>query len=375
MELRDLPAMFMRGGTSNALVFQAEELPADPDARDAALLAAMGSPDPYGRQLDGMGGGFSSLSKVCILAPPSRDDADVDFTFAQLSVDAAQVDYTGNCGNMSAAMGPAALEYGLVAAPQGSDACIRLHNTNTGKIIVSHFPVAGGLLAPSGDLAIDGVAGTAAPIRLEFLSPGGAVTGHLLPSGSPLDRLALPDGSEIDASLVDAANPCVFVAAQDLGKTATELPEDLAADDAFMARMEDIRRAGAVRMGMASSVAQAAGVPSLPKVAIIAPPRESQTLSGQVLAAKDMSIQVRMLSMAQPHRASPITGAICLGVASRVPGTLPHRFCATQTGPLTIAHPSGTVLVEAEVQDGEARSGSVYRTARKLFSGMVHYRA
>ncbi|MDM8167889.1 PrpF domain-containing protein [Roseovarius sp.] len=375
MAHRRLPALFMRGGTSNALVFHVKDLPAERGEWDALFLGAMGAPDPNGRQLDGMGGGISSLSKVCVIGPPSRDDADIDYTFAQIGTDKATVDYAGNCGNMSSAMGPAALEMGLVAAPETGEARVRIHNTNTGKIIVARFPVEDGLLAPAGDMAIAGVAGRAAPIRLEFLEPGGARTGRLLPSGTACDLLALPDGRKVRASLVDAANPCVFVAAADLGKTGGETPGALAADTAFMADMEALRCAGSVRMGMAADLAGAAEIPSVPKVAIVAAPADVTTLSGEIIGAGEMSLGVRMISMEQPHRAVPITGAICLAVAARVPGSVPGALCKAGDGAITVAHPSGVIVVDAEVETtgGEvtARKGVIYRTARTLFEGFV----
>ncbi|MGI3166997.1 2-methylaconitate cis-trans isomerase PrpF family protein [Pseudooceanicola sp. 200-1SW] len=379
MQLKEIPALFMRGGTSNALVFLREDLPADAGARDAMILSAMGSPDPYGRQLDGMGGGISSLSKICILAPPSRADADMDYTFGQVSVGAAVVDYGGNCGNMSSAVGPAAIDLGLIPPPPDGQTTVRIHNTNTGKIIAAHFPVRGGRLDPAGDLAIDGVAGTAAPIRLAFLDPGGTRTGALLPTGRAVETLTLPDGRAVRASLVDAANPCVFVAAADLGKTGTEDPEALEADAGFMAAMEAIRCAGSVQMGLTADLAAAAALPSIPKVAILAAPQDSRTLAGAVLPAGEVSILVRMISMERPHRAVPITGSVCLALACRTPGTLAAEACTSTEGPITIAHPSGTILVDGEVDTSgavpRALSGSVFRTARKLFTGVVHYTA
>lgn len=377
MQLKEVPALFMRGGTSNALIFLQCDLPEEPQARDQVILSAMGSPDPYGRQLDGMGGGISSLSKVCILAPPSRDDADLDYTFGQVSVGDALIDYGGNCGNMSSAVGPAALDLGLIACPPDGEATVRIHNTNTGKIIESRFPVCAGQLEPGGDLAIDGVAGTAAPIRLSFLDPGGTKTGALLPTGRAVDRIELPDGRVVHASLVDAANPCVFVDAADLGKTGAEDPGTLEADTEFMAAMEAIRCIGSTRMGMTADLHAAAAMPSIPKVAIVAPPMDCTTLAGKVVPAGKVSVMVRMLSMERPHRAVPITGSVCLALACRTPGTLPHKFCTTTKGPITISHPSGTILVDGDVDtSGEAPravSGSVFRTARKLFSGTVHY--
>lgn len=377
MTLHDLPAAFWRGGTSKAVVFRIEDLPANREDWDPILLAAMGSPDPNGRQLDGMGGGMSSLSKVCVIGPPTRPDADIDFTFAQVPVGPGPVDYGGNCGNMISAMGPAALDLGYLPAPPDGMVHLRIHNTNTAKVIVSHFPVRDGVAMTDGDLAIDGVAGSAAPIRLEFLSPGGAKTGQLLPSGAPVDMLDI-DGGRIRASLIDAANPCVFVAAGDFGKTGAEHPDDLAKDTAFLTVMETIRRAGSVRMGMSPDRAAAGRLPSIPKVAIVGSPADAVLLSGDTLPATSVSLMVRMLSMEQPHRAVPITGSICLAIAAGLPGTIPHQLCAATDGPLTLSHPSGTSRVEAQITDRdgqlEAISGSVYRTARKLFSGRVHYR-
>src|SRR6185503_1183493 len=202
---RPIPAVFMRGGTSKAIMFHARDLPQDRAAWDDIFTAAMGSPDPYGRQLDGMGGGISSLSKVCVLAPSTRDDADVDYTFAQVQIKEAAVDYRGNCGNMSSAVGPFAVDEGIVR-PNGDTAIVRIFNTNTQKIIRSTFPLDDGRAATDGDLTIPGVAGTGAPVRLDFLAPGGATTGRLLPTGHAIDRLDVPGLGPIEVSMVDAAN-------------------------------------------------------------------------------------------------------------------------------------------------------------------------
>jgi 2-methylaconitate cis-trans-isomerase PrpF len=297
-----------------------------------------------------MGGGLSSLNKVCVVGPPSRSDADVDYTFAQCAVKEARVEYGGNCGNMSAAIGPFAVEEGLVACPADGDAVVRIHNTNTGKIIVARFPVEQGALVATGDLAIDGVAGTAAPIRLEFLKPGGAKTGQLLPTGNAVNVI-----EGIEASCIDAANPCIFVTAEALGKTGNESPQELDADAPFLARMAAIREAGAQLMNIPGSA-------SVPLVAMVSP------------GGGETDIQVRMVSMGQPHRATPITGAVCLALACRVPGSLPHRLCASKVGPIRIAHPSGVTMVDAGLNaTGEAEYGAVYRTARRLFEGNVVY--
>lgn len=376
MPLARTRAVFMRGGTSKALMFRAEDLPADRAQQDAIFLAAMGSPDENGRQIDGMGGGLSSLSKVCIVAPSTRTDADVDYTFAQISVGEAHVDYGGNCGNMSSAIGPFAVEEGMVAAPRNGEAAVRIHNTNTGKIILSRFPVADGALAVDGDFALDGIAGTAAPIKLEFLDPGGAKTGVLLPTGSAADELDVEGLGKIAASCIDAANPCVFVSAESVGKTGTELPDALEQDADFLTKMEAIRRAASVRMGLAPDLAAAGKLASIPKVAIVCAPAKAPTLSGRTLGAAEVDIGIRMISVGQPHRAVPITGAICLAVAARIPGTIPHTLCTADTGPLRIGHASGTTVVDAEVTtdaDGRAEAlyGAVFRSARRLFEGSV----
>jgi len=240
MSLHSLPAVFMRGGTSKAVMFQARDLPADRAAWDPIFLAAMGSPDPYGRQLDGMGGGISSLSKICVLAPSARNDADIDYTFAQVQIHVPTVDFKGNCGNMSSAVGPFAVDEGLVQ-PGGDAATVRIFNTNTAKLIHASFPLLGGRTRYDGDLAIPGVAGTGAPVKLDFLSPGGATTGKLLPTGKPLDRLEVPGLGTIEASMVDAANAAVFVRARDLGLTGIELPGELEARPELLERLAAIR--------------------------------------------------------------------------------------------------------------------------------------
>jgi 2-methylaconitate cis-trans-isomerase PrpF len=373
-----LRAVFMRGGTSKAVMFRRDDLPANPKDWDSIFLEVMGSPDPNGRQLDGMGGGISSLSKICIIGRPSRPDADVDYTFAQIGVRDTFVDYGANCGNMSSAVGPFALDEGLVAAPASGEAAIRIHNTNTSKIIVARFPVEHGSLADTGDIEIDGVAGKAAPIRLEFLEPGGARTGKLLPSGNAVDDLDVGGLGTVRASCVDAANPCVFVDASAVGKSGDELPDVLDSDAVFLQRMEDIRCAASVKMGIAPDIDQARRMTGIPKVAMVSGPRAGRTLSGRALATSDADIWVRMISVGQPHRATPITGAICLAVASRIPGSIPAELNKSK-GPTRIAHPSGVTLVDAGVSvsgPGEVKAdyGAVYRTARRLFEGNVVYR-
>jgi 2-methylaconitate cis-trans-isomerase PrpF len=375
-----LPAVFMRGGTSKAVMFHARDLPQDREAWAPIFLSLMGSPDPSMRQLDGMGGGVSSLSKVCVIGPPTHPDADVDYTFAQILIDSPRVDYSINCGNMSSAIGPFAIDEGLLVKPNGGEAVVRIHNTNTRKIIVSRFPMDGDVAAVDGDMALDGVAGTGAPIRLEFMSPGGARTGKLLPSGRPLDELDVPGVGRIAVSMVDAANPCVLVTAESIGATATEKPAEIEADKPLLQKLEAIRRSASVAMGIAPTLDAAANM-SAPFVAMVAAPSAATTLSGRKLSPGDMDILVRVISSGQPHRATPLTGALCFAVAARIEGTLASGMAAglaSDASQIRIAHPSGVIVVDARVSSRAgaplAEYAAVYRTARRLFEGRVLYR-
>ena len=365
-----LPAAFMRGGTSNALVFHARDLPADREAWPALFCAAMGSPDPNGRQLDGMGGGISSLSKVCVIGPPTRTDADIDYTFFQIAVDRAEADISGNCGNMSSAMGPFAVDEGLVAVADG-EALVRIHNTNTSRIIHARFPVEDGRAAVNGDFSLPGVAGTGAAVRLDFLDPGGAGTGRLLPTGQPTDRLDIPGLGSIEVSIVDAANLCCFVRAADIGLTGLETPAMLDSDAEALARLNAVRLAA----GQAAGLDPVPG--SIPKVGTVAPPAAFETLSGTRLVETDMDIAARMISVGRPHRAVPLTAALCLGVAVNVEGTLAHEVGRAAGGSnIRIGHPSGIAVVAAEVSGSgtqpRADRAVVYRTARRLMDGFVY---
>ena len=375
MPQRPIPAVFMRGGTSKAIMFHARDLPADRAAWPALFLAAMGSPDPYGRQLDGMGGGVSSLSKVCVLAPSAREDADIDYSFFQIQVKEARVDDRGNCGNMSSAVGPFAVDEGLVPAA-GDTAVVRIYNTNTQKLIHAHFPLDDGRAATAGTLAIPGVAGTGAPIRLDFLSPGGATTGRLLPTGQVRDLLEVPGLGAIEVSMVDAANACVFVRAADLGLTGRELPDAIEADAPLLARLEAIRRAASVAMGIAPTLEAAGGIRVVPFIALVSPPAASPMLTGETLAAEAIDLTARVMSNGQPHRALPLTISLCTAVAARIDGTVVAGMAGPVAGDLRIGMPSGVLTVAADVvreASGEwvARSGAFYRTARRLFDGRV----
>jgi hypothetical protein len=376
MPMLALPAVFMRGGTSRAVMFHRGDLPHE-SAWDPIFLAAMGSPDPNGRQLNGMGGGISSLSKICILSRSERPDADIDYTFAQIQIREAVVDYRGNCGNMSSAVGPFALDEGLVR-PNGDTAVVRIFNTNTKKIIRSTFALEDGRAKVDGDLAIPGVAGTGAPVRLDFLEPGGAGTGKLLPTGNVTDRLDVPGLGTIEVSMVDAAKPCVIVRAADVGLSGTELPEALDANHAVLAKLEAIRRAAAIAMGLAANETEAAGMRGSPAVGFVAPAMAAPTLSGAPIKASEVDLTARFISNGQPHRALPVTSSLCMSVAASITGTVVNQaLTRAPEGSIRLGMPSGILTVGADVgRDASgawvAHSGAFYRTARRLFDGRIY---
>jgi 2-methylaconitate cis-trans-isomerase PrpF len=366
---RAIAAVFMRGGTSKGLFFHARDLPPEGAARDRVLLAAMGSPDAHGRQLDGMGGGISSLSKVIIVAPPSRAEAVLDYTFGQVAVDRSIIDWRSNCGNLSSAVGPFAVDESLVKAADG-EAALCLHNTNSGALVHTRFAVRDGRACSAGDFELQGVAGEGAPIVLDFEAPGGAITGKLLPTGNPLDRLDVPGVGPLDLSLVDATTACVFLRAADIGLRGNELPDELEAQDGLVARLEAIRGVAAEAMGLPPD-----GL-SVPKLGFVAPPMAASTLSGREIAATAANLTARMISMGQPHRALPLTGAMCLAVAAGIEGSIVHEMASGGAETIAIAHPSGVLSLAAELQptpDGGwmAARVTVTRTARRLMEGRV----
>ncbi|MBT6095534.1 MAG: PrpF family protein [Rhodospirillaceae bacterium] len=371
----EIPAAFYRGGTSKGVFFREEDLPAERAERDEIFLQVIGSPDPYGRQLNGMGGGISSLSKVVSVGPPTRDDADVDYTFGQVAVDRTEVDYSTNCGNLSSAVGPFAIDEGLVT-PNVSDgiATVRLHNTNTSVVIHAQISVDGGKAAVVGDFEIQGVFGTGSRIQLDYLEPGGATTGKFLPAaGEVISALDVPEEGTITVSMADAATGMVFIAADDLGLTATESPEAIDGDAILIAKLDRIRRAAGVAMGLAN---RPEDVPlTNPRVGLLAAPREFIALDGATVTADSQDITVRVLSLKNIHRVSPLTSALCLAAAVKVEGSLPNRIAQANGGDLRIGTPSGVLPVGAEVahQDGlwQAVSTRSYRTARRLMQGSV----
>ena len=373
-----LPAVFMRGGTSKALMLHRRDVPGDLAAWEPAFLSAMDSPDPFGRQLNGMGGGVSSVSKICVVERSARPDADIDYTFVQVVVRDGRIDLSGNCGNMLAAVGPFAVDEGLVDVPDGP-VRLRIFNTNTRKLIVAGFAAAGGRSVYRGDLAIPGVTGTGAPIQLDFLDPGGSTTGRLLPTGAVRQRLDVPGLGAIEASLIDAANACVFVRAADLGLAGTELPAALEAVPGLLDRLARIRRAGSVAMGIAPDLEAAARVVHVPFVGLVAPPQDSGSLSGATIRAAETDLTARVISNGVPHQALPLTATLCLAVAARLEGSLVHEAARPTEAVLRVGMPSGILTADAAVTRGadgwRAERGAFFRTARPLMRGAVFYDA
>jgi 2-methylaconitate cis-trans-isomerase PrpF len=374
-----IPATYMRGGSSKGVFFHAGDLPDDAAERDRIFLKTIGSPDPYGRQLNGMGGGVSSVSKAVIIGPSSRPDADLDYTFAQVAVGAPDVDYSSNCGNLSSAVGPFAIDAGLMeqslAAPGPDSRAVMIHNTNSGKLIRSTVPLEDGLARVEGDFEIPGVGGSGARIQLDFLDPGGTTTGALLPTGNPVDRITVDGAGEFEMSMVDSSTPCVFLEAARFGLDGSESVADLEARADLMDLIERVRCVAAVHMGLAKTPDQAAG--AAPKLGLVAPPRAYRTLAGNQIAPEAADIAARIWSMGQVHRVLPLTGAMCLAVACRIPGTVCHALAGGVDAGLDVrlANPSGVLPLDArvELESGKAiaRQVTAYRTARTLMEGNV----
>ena len=388
-----IPATYLRGGTSKGVFFRLQDLPAAAQqpgaARDALLLRVIGSPDPYGKQIDGMGGATSSTSKAVIVSPSTRPGHDVDYLFGQVAIDSPFVDWSGNCGNLSAAVGPFAIASGLVAPgriPHDGVCTVRIWQANIGKTIVAHVPVAGGQVQETGDFALDGVAFPAAEVLLEFLDPadggeGGEGGGSaLFPTGQLVDTLDVPGVGRLQATLINAGIPTIFLNARDVGCTGTELQDAINGDAAALARFEAIRAWGAVKMGLVHDVAEAATRQHTPKLAFVAPPADYVASSGTAVRAADIDLLVRALSMGKLHHAMMGTAAVAIGAAAAVPGTLVHQ--AAGGGPRTavpgsvrFGHPSGTLRVgaEAALVNGQWRvtKALMSRSARTLMEGWV----
>ena len=370
MTTRSFQASFVRGGTSNGLIINRDYLPNDEAKWQTILSSAMGSPDPFGRQLNGIGSGISSTSKICVISMATRDDADVDYTFVQVGIKDGDLDLAGNCGNMSSAVGPVAWDEKLISnnvgpISDGAQVTLRLYNTNTNKLLHSTFSVnkRTGKYDPHGDYSIDGVPGNASCITLSFLDPAGAKTGKTLPSGHEIDELGLEDGSTIQASLIDIANPGVFILASEVGIAGDLSPDTLGSNTGIMTRLENIRQEGARRMGLDPSIQ------SVPKVVLISRPMEPAT------AAEGVNIVCRALSMQQAHKAVPLTLALNLGAACRIPGTLPALTAVGlgESSAVRIAHASGKLEVGSIMKDGRIESALLHRTASVLMKGDVFY--
>lgn len=376
MPERKTPAVFYRGGTSKAVFFQPKDLPDDRDERDRMLLHVLGSPDPYGRQLNGLGGGISSLSKAMWVERSKRNDADINYTFAQIAVGQPVVDYSANCGNMTSAVGQFAVEEGIYPVPDG-DAVIRMYNTNTDICIHSHFRVEDGRAVVQGDLEIPGVSGTGAPVRLDFQDPARVTGRGLLPTGQVQETIDVPGFGVVPVSIVDAAALGVFVPAENFGLEASENPEDIEANADIMAALEVIRREAAVRAGLCERADDAPL--SAPRIAIVAGPRTFTSLDGGQHKQEDFDLAVRMASLGTIHRAVMVTGAMCLAAASLVEGSVPHSFVIASGDDKTVrlGNPSGITVMGAGVskENGtwRAQTTSVMRTCRRLMDGFVYH--
>jgi 2-methylaconitate isomerase len=380
-----IPATYMRGGTSKGVFFKLDDLPEAarvPGAvRDALLMRVIGSPDAYGKHTDGMGGATSSTSKCVLICRSSKPGHDVDYLYGQVSIDSAFVDWSGNCGNLSSAVGPFAIEHGLIDAsriPENGPCTVRIWQANIGKTIVAHVPVTNGAVQETGDFELDGVTFPAAEIQLEFIDPSddGEGGGAMFPTGSLVDTLDVPGIGTVEATMINAGIPTIFLRAADLGYTGTELQGAINEDKAALAKFEAIRAAGALRMGLISDVSEAATRQHTPKVAFVAPPAEHVTSSGKRLAANDVDLLVRALSMGKLHHAMMGTASVAIATAAAIPGTLVSDAAGGgERTEVVFGHPSGTLRVGAEARqvDGTwtVTKAIMSRSARVLMDGHV----
>jgi len=381
-----IPATYMRGGTSKGVFFRLEDLPAAAQvpgaARDNLLLRVIGSPDPYGKQTDGMGGATSSTSKTVILSKSTQTDHDVDYLFGQVAIDKAFVDWSGNCGNLTAAVGACAISGGLVDAdriPRNGIAEVRIWQANISKTIIAHVPITDGEVQETGDFELDGVTFPAAEVSIEFLDPADAV-GAMFPTGAMIDTLELPQdvaaAGSLPATLINAGIPTIFINAADLGYSGCELQEAINGNAAALERFEQIRAHGALRMGLIDHLDQAAERQHTPKVAIVAPPVDYISSSGKAINAADIDLNVRAMSMGKLHHAMMGTAAVAIATAAVIPGTLVNLAAGGgERNAVRFGHPSGTLRVGAEAsqRDGEWAVEKVVmsRSARVLMEGWV----
>ena len=377
-----IPATYMRGGTSKGVFFNLSDLPqaaqVPGEARDRLLLRVIGSPDPYGKHTDGMGGATSSTSKTVILEKSSRPDHDVDYLFGQVSIDKPFVDWSGNCGNLTAAVGSFAIASGLVDAqriPGNGIAIVRIWQANIGKTIIAHVPITNGEVQETGDFELDGVTFPAAEVQVEFIDPADA-EGAMFPTGNLVDDLDVPGVGTFRATLINAGIPTIFLDADAIGYTGTELQDAINGDSGALSMFETIRAHGALRMGLIKDVAEAAGRQHTPKVAFVAPPRDYLASSGKSIGAGDIDLNVRALSMGKLHHAMMGTAAVAIGTAAAIPGTLVNLAAGGgDRNSVTFGHPSGTLKVGAAAsrKDGEWTVDKVVmsRSARVLMEGWV----
>ncbi len=380
-----IPATYMRGGTSKGVFFKLTDLPEAAQvpgpARDALLMRVIGSPDPYGKQIDGMGAATSSTSKTVIVGKSTRPDHDVDYLFGQVAIDRAFVDWTGNCGNLTAAVGPFAISNGLVDAsrvPKNGVAVIRIWQANIGKTIVAHVPVANGEVQETGDFELDGVTFPAAEVPLEFMDPAdeGEDGGAMFPTGNLVDDLEVPGVGTFKATMINSGIPTIFLNAQDLGYTGTELQGDINGDPAALKRFETIRAYGALKMGLIKSLDEIAGRQHTPKVAFVAPPAGYTASSGKKIAAQDIDVLARAMSMGMLHHAMMGTASVAIATAAAIPGTLVNLAAGGgERNAVRFGHPSGVLRVGAEARlvDGQwaVSKALMSRSARVLMEGWV----
>jgi probable AcnD-accessory protein PrpF len=381
-----VPATYMRGGTSKGVFFRLQDLPESAQrpgtARDAFLLRVIGSPDPYGKQIDGMGGATSSTSKTVIISKSTQAGHDVDYLFGQVSIDQAFVDWSGNCGNLSAAVGPFAISNGLIdpsRLPKDGIATIRIWQANIQKTIVAHVPMTNGEVQETGDFELDGVTFPAAEVQLEFMGPAAeeeGAGGAMFPTGQLVDDLEVPGVGKLKATMINAGIPTIFVNADAIGYTGTELQEAINSDAKALVMFETIRAHGAVRMGLIKDVSEAAKRQHTPKVAFVAAPKEYVSSSGKVVKTSDVDLLVRALSMGKLHHAMMGTAAVAIGTAAAIPGTLVNLAAGGgERTAVRFGHPSGTLRVGAEAvqEHGEwqVKKAIMSRSARVLMEGWV----
>ena len=380
-----IPATYMRGGTSKGVFFRLADLPEAAQqpgpARDKLLQRVIGSPDPYGAQIDGMGGATSSTSKCVILSKSQRAGHDVDYLYGQVSIDQDLVDWSGNCGNLSTAAGAFAIHAGLVDTsriPNNGVCVVRIWQANIGKTIIAHVPVAGGQVQETGDFELDGVTFPAAEIVLEFIDPSddGEDGGAMFPTGNLVDDLEVPGIGTFQATMINAGIPTVFVNAADIGYQGTELRDDINGDAAQLARFEQIRVAGALRMGLIQTPEEAVQRQHTPKLAFVSPPKDYTASSGKTIAAADVDLLVRALSMGRLHHAMMGTCAVAIGTAAAIPGTLVNLAAGGgERQAVRFGHPSGTLRVGAEAKQVNGQwtvtKAVMSRSARILMEGFV----